>query len=84
MAKQELRVHILGKTKEELENIRTQILKLGFIETLDPLTFKEAPLNIVLHGTVDVNEKENRIREEIQRGSTLGQTMYLKKWDVLK
>ncbi|MFH1381402.1 MAG: orotidine 5'-phosphate decarboxylase / HUMPS family protein [Chloroflexota bacterium] len=33
---------------------------------------------------IDVNEKENRIREEIQRGSTLGQTMYLKKWDVLK
>jgi len=33
---------------------------------------------------IDVNEKENRIREEIQRGSTLGQTMYLKKWDVQK
>jgi len=33
---------------------------------------------------IDVNEKENRIREEIQRGSTLGQTTYLKKWDVRK
>jgi 3-hexulose-6-phosphate synthase/6-phospho-3-hexuloisomerase len=33
---------------------------------------------------IDVLEKENRIREEIQRGSTLGQTMYLKKWDVQK
>ncbi|MDD5039196.1 MAG: orotidine 5'-phosphate decarboxylase [Dehalococcoidales bacterium] len=33
---------------------------------------------------IDVNEKENRVREEIQRGSTLGQTMYLKKWDVQK
>ncbi len=33
---------------------------------------------------IDVNEKENRIREEIQQGSTLGQTMYLKKWDVVK
>lgn len=33
---------------------------------------------------IDVMEKENRIREEIQRGSTLGQTMYLKKWDVVK
>ena len=33
---------------------------------------------------IDVNEKENRVREEIQRGSTLGQTMYLQKWDVQK
>ena len=33
---------------------------------------------------IDVKERENRIREEIQRGSTLGQTVYLKKWDVLK
>jgi 3-hexulose-6-phosphate synthase/6-phospho-3-hexuloisomerase len=33
---------------------------------------------------IDVNEKENRIREEIQRGSTLGQTQYLSKWDVKK
>ena len=33
---------------------------------------------------IDVNEKENRIREEIQRGSTLGQTTYLAKWDVQK
>jgi 3-hexulose-6-phosphate synthase/6-phospho-3-hexuloisomerase len=33
---------------------------------------------------IDVKEKENRLREEIQRGSTLGQTAYLKKWDVQK
>ena len=33
---------------------------------------------------IDVNEKENRIREEIERGSTLGQTAYLDKWDVRK
>jgi len=33
---------------------------------------------------IDVLEKENRIREEIQRGSTLGQTTYLEKWDVRK
>jgi 3-hexulose-6-phosphate synthase/6-phospho-3-hexuloisomerase len=33
---------------------------------------------------IDVKEREDRIREEIQRGSTLGQTMYLKKWDVKK
>jgi 3-hexulose-6-phosphate synthase / 6-phospho-3-hexuloisomerase len=31
---------------------------------------------------IDVLEKESRIREEIKRGSTLGQTAYLKKWDV--
>jgi len=33
---------------------------------------------------IDVLERENRVREEIQRGSTLGQTAYLKKWDVQK
>ena len=33
---------------------------------------------------MDVLEKENRIREEIKRGSTLGQTQYLAKWDVKK
>jgi 3-hexulose-6-phosphate synthase / 6-phospho-3-hexuloisomerase len=33
---------------------------------------------------IDVLEKENRIREEIQRGSTLGQTQYLSKWDIKK
>ncbi len=33
---------------------------------------------------IDVNERENRIREEIERGSTLGQTAYLDKWDVRK
>ncbi|MDD4859184.1 MAG: orotidine 5'-phosphate decarboxylase [Dehalococcoidales bacterium] len=33
---------------------------------------------------IDVLERENRIREEIQRGSTLGKTAYLNKWDVKK
>jgi 3-hexulose-6-phosphate synthase/6-phospho-3-hexuloisomerase len=33
---------------------------------------------------IDVKEREDRIREEINRGSTLGQTAYLKKWDVKK
>jgi 3-hexulose-6-phosphate synthase/6-phospho-3-hexuloisomerase len=33
---------------------------------------------------IDVNERENRIREEIKRGSTLGKTTYLAKWDVKK
>ena len=33
---------------------------------------------------IDVKEREDRIREEIQRGSTLGQTTYLNKWDVQK
>lgn len=33
---------------------------------------------------IDVKEREDRIREEIRRGSTLGQTLYLKKWDVQK
>lgn len=33
---------------------------------------------------IDVKEREDRIREEILRGSTLAQTVYLKKWDVQK
>jgi 3-hexulose-6-phosphate synthase/6-phospho-3-hexuloisomerase len=33
---------------------------------------------------IDVKEKEDRIREEIQRGSTLGKTTYLEKWNVKK
>lgn len=33
---------------------------------------------------IDVKEREDRIREEIRRGSTLGETIYLKKWDVQK
>ncbi len=33
---------------------------------------------------IDVHEREDRVREEIHRGSTLGQTAYLKKWDVHK
>lgn len=38
----------------------------------------------IANRAIDVLEKENRLREEIQRGSTLGQTAYLKKWDVNK
>lgn len=33
---------------------------------------------------IDVFEKENRIREEIKRGSTLSEVMYLKKWEKQK
>jgi 3-hexulose-6-phosphate synthase/6-phospho-3-hexuloisomerase len=33
---------------------------------------------------IDVMEKENRIREEIKRGSTLSEVMYLKKWEKQK
>ena len=33
---------------------------------------------------IDVYEKENRIREEIKRGSTLSEVMYLKKWEKQK
>lgn len=33
---------------------------------------------------IDVLEKENRIREEIKRGSTLSEVSYLKKWEKQK
>ncbi|MEW6329111.1 MAG: 3-hexulose-6-phosphate synthase [Candidatus Micrarchaeota archaeon] len=33
---------------------------------------------------LDVLEKENRIREEIKKGSTLAKTTYLKKWEKVK
>ncbi|MHA2391048.1 MAG: orotidine 5'-phosphate decarboxylase / HUMPS family protein [Promethearchaeota archaeon] len=33
---------------------------------------------------IDVLEKENRIREEIKRGSTLSEVMYLRKWEKQK
>ncbi|MHA2179882.1 MAG: orotidine 5'-phosphate decarboxylase / HUMPS family protein [Promethearchaeota archaeon] len=33
---------------------------------------------------IDVLEKENRFREEIKRGSTLSEVMYLKKWEKQK
>jgi 3-hexulose-6-phosphate synthase/6-phospho-3-hexuloisomerase len=33
---------------------------------------------------IDVFEKENRIREEIKRGSTLSEVLYLKKWEKQK
>ena len=33
---------------------------------------------------IDVMERENRIREEIKRGSTLSEVMYLKKWEKQK
>lgn len=38
----------------------------------------------IANRAIDVLEKENRIREEIKRGSTLGQTAYLQKWDIRK
>jgi 3-hexulose-6-phosphate synthase / 6-phospho-3-hexuloisomerase len=38
----------------------------------------------IVNRAIDVLERENRIREEIKRGSTLGQTAYLKKWDIKK
>jgi 3-hexulose-6-phosphate synthase / 6-phospho-3-hexuloisomerase len=38
----------------------------------------------IANRAIDVLEKENRVREEIKSGSTLGQTAYLKKWDVKK
>jgi 3-hexulose-6-phosphate synthase/6-phospho-3-hexuloisomerase len=33
---------------------------------------------------MDVFEKENRLREEINRGSTLSQVAYLEKWEKSK
>jgi 3-hexulose-6-phosphate synthase/6-phospho-3-hexuloisomerase len=38
----------------------------------------------IVNRAIDVNEKENRIREEITRGSTLGKTLHLKKWDITR
>ncbi len=38
----------------------------------------------IANRAIDVLEKENRVREEIKCGSTLGQTAYLKKWDIRK
>ncbi|MBN2041142.1 MAG: orotidine 5'-phosphate decarboxylase [Spirochaetes bacterium] len=38
----------------------------------------------IANRAIDVKEKEDRIREEIKRGSTLGKTAYLKKWDIKK
>jgi 3-hexulose-6-phosphate synthase/6-phospho-3-hexuloisomerase len=38
----------------------------------------------IANRAIDVKEKEDRIREEIERGSTLGKTTYLKKWDIRK
>jgi len=38
----------------------------------------------IANRAIDVNEKENRIREEIKQGSTLGKTLYLKKWDLTR
>jgi 3-hexulose-6-phosphate synthase / 6-phospho-3-hexuloisomerase len=38
----------------------------------------------IANRAIDVMERENRIREEIKRGSTLGQTAYLEKWDIKK
>lgn len=38
----------------------------------------------IVNRSIDVKEREDRIREEIRRGSTLGQTAYLEKWEVKK
>lgn len=38
----------------------------------------------IANRSIDVKEREDRIREEIKRGSTLGKTAYLNKWDVKK
>lgn len=38
----------------------------------------------IVNRAIDVKEREDRIREEIKRGSTLGATAYLEKWDVKK
>ena len=35
----------------------------------------------IANRAIDVMEKENRIREEIRRGSTLSRVLELKKWD---
>lgn len=38
----------------------------------------------IANRSIDVKEREDRIREEIKRGSTLGKTAYLNKWDLKK
>ena len=38
----------------------------------------------IANRALDVFEKENRIREEIQRGSTLSEVLYLEKWEIMK
>lgn len=38
----------------------------------------------IANRALDVFEKENRIREEIQRGSSLSEVMYLDKWEVVR
>ncbi len=35
----------------------------------------------IINRSIDVKEKENRIREEIKRGSTLSKVQKLKKWE---
>ena len=43
---------------------------------------QEDALEIINRG-IDVKEKENRIREEIKRGSTLSKVLKLKKWEKI-
>lgn len=43
---------------------------------------KERAVEIV-NRAIDVRERENRIREEIKRGSTLGKVLRLKKWEKI-
>jgi 3-hexulose-6-phosphate synthase/6-phospho-3-hexuloisomerase len=37
----------------------------------------------IANRAIDVHERENRIREEIQRGSTLSKVLKLKKWEKI-
>ena len=37
----------------------------------------------IINRSIDVKEKENRIREEIKRGSTLSKVLKLKKWEKI-
>ena len=38
----------------------------------------------IANRALDVHEKENRLREEIRRGSTLSEVLYLEKWETMK
>ena len=38
----------------------------------------------IANRAINVMERENRIREEIRRGSTLSKVLNLKKWEVAR
>jgi len=44
---------------------------------------KEAAVEVA-NRTIDINERENRTREEIKRGSTLSKVNELAKWEPVK